>query len=52
MERGFATINDGNIKRVALLQSAQQMVMTAAGIDFYPLEQLLDCGGHSYEART
>jgi hypothetical protein len=50
MERSFATIN-GNIKRVAV-QSAQQMVMTAAGITFTRWSSYWSCGGHSYEART
>ena len=33
MERGFATINDGNIKRVALLQPAPQLATIATGSD-------------------
>jgi hypothetical protein len=33
MERGLATINDGNIKRVALLQPAPRLTTIAAGID-------------------
>jgi hypothetical protein len=35
MERGFATINDGNIKRVALLQPAPQSATIATGSDSY-----------------